>query len=69
MIDRREFLQTGIAGATGFVLSERLGAMQSSAAADDRAAVVAAIKPRHEATVRMLREWIALPSIAAEDLN
>ena len=69
MIDRREFLHAGIAGAAGFVLSEPLSAMQSSAATADRTAVIAAIKPRHEATVRMLREWIALPSIAAEDLN
>ena len=68
MIDRREFLHTSIAGAAGFVLSEPLGSMQSRPAAD-RDAVVAAIKPRHDATVRMLREWIALPSIAAENLN
>ena len=32
-------------------------------------AVVAQITAQHEATVRMMREWIALPSIAAENLN
>ena len=69
MIDRREFLHTSIAGAAGFVLSEPLGAIQSGTTATGRDAVVAALKPRPDATVRMLREWIALPSIAAENLN
>jgi acetylornithine deacetylase/succinyl-diaminopimelate desuccinylase-like protein len=51
------------------VLTGAAGAAQRAAAGAERDAVVAAIKPRHDATVRMLREWIALPSIAAENLN
>jgi acetylornithine deacetylase/succinyl-diaminopimelate desuccinylase-like protein len=69
MIDRRDFLQTTVAGAAGLVLTGPLSAAQRATAGADRDAVVAAIKPRHDATVRMLRDWIAVPSIAAEDLN
>ena len=61
---RRDFLHTGIAGAAGFALSGR-----DALAATDRDAVVAQIAPQHDSTVRMLREWIALPSIAAESRN
>ena len=70
MIDRRGFLHTSLAGAAGLVLIDPLRAAQRVAAGSaDRDAVVAAIKPRHDATVRMLRDWIAQPSIAAENLN
>src|SRR5688572_21156242 len=70
MIDRREFLQSSLAGAAGLVLSDPLlAAQRTTPGTADRDVVVAAIKPRHEATVRMLRDWIAVPSIAAEDLN
>ena len=44
----------------------------SSAAADsaaDRAAIQAEIGKRHDESVKRLQEWIALPSIAAEDRN
>jgi acetylornithine deacetylase/succinyl-diaminopimelate desuccinylase-like protein len=69
MIDRREFLHTSLAGAAGLALTDPLLAAQDGKAAADRDAVIAAIKPRHEATVRALRDWIGLPSIAAENLN
>lgn len=70
MIDRREFLHTTVAGAAGLVLTGPVSAAQrATAGGADRDAVVAGIKPRHDATVRMLRDWIAVPSIAAEDLN
>ena len=70
MIDRREFLHTTMAGAAGLVLTGPVSAAQrATAGRADRDAVIAGIKPRHDATVRMLRDWIALPSIAAEDLN
>jgi acetylornithine deacetylase/succinyl-diaminopimelate desuccinylase-like protein len=36
---------------------------------DDRDAVVAQITARHDLTVKMLQDWIALPSIAAENRN
>src|SRR5262249_6828717 len=38
-------------------------------AATDREAVIAEIAKQHDVTVKMLRDWIALPSIAAENLN
>ncbi len=69
-IDRREFLQTTLTGAAGFALVDPLSAAQSprpAGAAKD--AVIAQIAPRHAATVKMLQDWIALPSIAAENLN
>jgi acetylornithine deacetylase/succinyl-diaminopimelate desuccinylase-like protein len=70
MIDRREFLHTSLAGAAGLVLTDPLLAGQNAKAdGSDRDAVRAAIRPRHDATVQMLRDWIAVPSIAAEDLN
>jgi acetylornithine deacetylase/succinyl-diaminopimelate desuccinylase-like protein len=72
MIDRRGFLQTTLAGAAGLTLTNQVEGMAQAGAvatAADRDAVVARIAPQHERTVQMLREWIALPSIAAEDLN
>src|SRR5438477_5941236 len=38
-------------------------------AATDQEAVVAEIARQHDATVQTLRDWIALPSIAAENRN
>ncbi len=67
MIDRREFLQTTLAGAAAFAVVDRADGAQAGDA--DRAAVVGQIAPRHAATLKMLQDWIALPSIAAENLN
>ena len=72
MIDRREFLHTTLAGAAGLALAHQSDAMALAGggqAAADREAVLARIAPQHEQTVKMLRDWIALPSIAAEDRN
>ena len=69
MIDRRDFLQTTLAGAAGLAFTDPLEAMQGAAGAADRDAVVAEIASRHKSTVRMLQDWIALPSIAAEDVG
>ena len=66
-IDRREFLQTGLTAAAGFTLVNSLAGAQGGDAARD--AVIAQIAPRHAATVKMLQDWIALPSIAAEDIG
>jgi acetylornithine deacetylase/succinyl-diaminopimelate desuccinylase-like protein len=41
----------------------------SAAAAPDMAAVQAEIAKQHDASIARLQEWIALPSIAAENLN
>jgi acetylornithine deacetylase/succinyl-diaminopimelate desuccinylase-like protein len=65
-VSRREFLHGAMAGAAVFSLGDlRI----PFASADDRDKVIAQIAAQHDATVRMLREWIALPSIAAENIN
>ena len=64
-VTRRDFLQTGMAGAAAMAFSGPDGLL----AAGDRDAVVAEIARQHNATVQRLRDWIALPSIAAENLN
>ncbi|HEY0873981.1 MAG TPA: M20/M25/M40 family metallo-hydrolase [Vicinamibacterales bacterium] len=72
MIDRREFLHATLAGAVGLTLTHQLDAMTLAGegqAAAGREAVLARIAPQHQQTVRMLRDWIARPSIAAEDLG
>jgi acetylornithine deacetylase/succinyl-diaminopimelate desuccinylase-like protein len=64
-VTRRDFLQTSMAGAASLAI----GGTAALAAPADRDAVVAHIARQHDATVQMLRDWIALPSIAAENLN
>src|SRR5574338_147079 len=63
-LTRRHFLYTGMAGAAGYALGG-----PSLFAAPDQDDVVAHIARQHETTVQMLRDWIALPSIAAEGRN
>lgn len=63
---RREFLHGAVAGAALLTLG---GRVPRFASARDRQAVLAQVGAQHEATLAMLREWIALPSIAAEDRN
>jgi acetylornithine deacetylase/succinyl-diaminopimelate desuccinylase-like protein len=65
-LTRREFLHGAAASAAVVALGGRGGLGVRS---DDRDAVIARIATQHDATVTMLREWIALPSIAAENLN
>jgi hypothetical protein len=60
---RRDFLQTSAAGAAGLAL----GGSDTLLAQADQSAVVAEIAKQHDAMVQKLREWIALPTIAAED--
>ena len=62
-VTRRDFLHSGMAGAAAFAMTGADGLF----APGDQDAVVARIASQHEATVKMLRDWIALPSIAAED--
>ena len=64
---RREFLSTAAAGAAAFAFA-KLPAMPSLMG-DDKTNVLAQVTAGHDATLAMLREWIALPSIAAENLN
>jgi hypothetical protein len=63
-VTRRDFLQTAACGAASVAIG---GA--TALAATDHEAVVAEIPKLHDAAIRMLREWIALPSIAAENRN
>src|SRR5580698_8335596 len=61
-VTRREFV------AAGAVLAAA-PALALGAAAGDKAAVLAQIPGMHAANVKRLQEWIALPSIAAENRN
>jgi acetylornithine deacetylase/succinyl-diaminopimelate desuccinylase-like protein len=62
-VTRRDFIQTSMAGAAAFAMTGAEGLL----AQGDQDAVIAQIVGQHDATVKMLRDWIALPSIAAED--
>jgi acetylornithine deacetylase/succinyl-diaminopimelate desuccinylase-like protein len=64
-LTRRDFLQTTVAGAAAVAV----GGGDALVAQGGRAAVAAQIKRQHETTVKMLRDWIAVPSIAAEDIG
>ena len=64
-VTRRDFLQTSMAGAAAMAITGPDGLL----APGDEDAVVAEIAKQHDATVQMLRDWIALPSIAAENRN
>ena len=64
-VTRRDFIQTGMAGAAAIAVTGPDGFLSPC----DADAVVAEIARQHDATVQMLRDWIALPSIAAENRN
>ena len=65
-INRRVFLQGAAAGAAALTMGPRAAfALQAA----EKNAVIAQVARQHDATLQMLREWIALPSIAAEGLN
>ncbi len=65
-VNRRDFLHSAMAGAAALSLGDLHLPL---AIASDRDRVIARIAAQHDTTVRILREWIALPSIAAEDLG
>jgi acetylornithine deacetylase/succinyl-diaminopimelate desuccinylase-like protein len=62
-LDRRDFLHGAVTTAAAFALSPRIPIFASSPKDD----VIAKIAGQHEQTVKMLQDWIALPSIAAEN--
>lgn len=64
-VTRRDFLEAGIASAATVAIA---GA-GSLLAQSDQDTVIAQIARQHDTTVKRLREWIALPSIAAENLG
>jgi acetylornithine deacetylase/succinyl-diaminopimelate desuccinylase-like protein len=61
--NRREFMQSALAAATGFSVIPPA----SLFSADGKADVLAQIPKQHDQMVKMLRDWIAVPSIAAEN--
>jgi acetylornithine deacetylase/succinyl-diaminopimelate desuccinylase-like protein len=67
-VSRREFVQGAVAGAAiAATPVTAWGAL--SAGHDDKAAVLAEIPNMHASNVKRLQDWIALPSIAAENRN
>ena len=64
-LNRREFVQKSIVSAVAAALPAALWAADRS----DKAAVLAQIPKMHAQNVKRLQEWIALPSIAAENRN
>ncbi|MEP6885405.1 MAG: M20/M25/M40 family metallo-hydrolase [Gammaproteobacteria bacterium] len=66
-LSRRDFVQGTIAGA---VLAAAPAALATGAGKNsDKAAVLAQIPAMHAENVKRLQDWIALPSIAAENRN
>jgi acetylornithine deacetylase/succinyl-diaminopimelate desuccinylase-like protein len=57
------------AGAVGMAALALMAWIPVRAQAPDREAIQAQVTKRHDTAVKALQEWIALPSIAAEDLN
>jgi acetylornithine deacetylase/succinyl-diaminopimelate desuccinylase-like protein len=51
------------------MLAALVGCSNAFAAAEDSSAIREEITRRHDEAVKRLKDWIALPSIAAEDLN
>jgi acetylornithine deacetylase/succinyl-diaminopimelate desuccinylase-like protein len=64
-LSRRDFVNT----ALGTAVLAALPGTALAAAAAARAAVLAAIPKMHAANIKRLQDWIALPSIAAENRN
>jgi len=63
---RRDFVQTAAAGA---MFATVPSIVRAAAAGDDKAAVLAQVPKQHAANIKRLQDWIALPSIAAENRN
>src|ERR1700685_2023053 len=64
---RRDLLQSALSGAA--LLAVPAAALAAAGADPDKAAVLAQIPQMHAANLRRLQDWIALPSIAAENRN
>jgi acetylornithine deacetylase/succinyl-diaminopimelate desuccinylase-like protein len=67
-LSRREFVQGAVSSA---VVAAVPGAVLAAGAANnpDKATVLAQIPKMHDANLKRLQDWIALPSIAAENRN
>jgi acetylornithine deacetylase/succinyl-diaminopimelate desuccinylase-like protein len=68
IITRRQFMQGAVAAAAAAALPATALAAGPDTDADE-SAVLAQIPKMHAANVKRLQDWIALPSIAAENLN
>ena len=66
-INRREFLHRVAAGGAVLAMGERRAGALFDASQQDT--VIGQIAAQHDATVKMLQDWIAHPSIAAENLG
>jgi acetylornithine deacetylase/succinyl-diaminopimelate desuccinylase-like protein len=68
---RREFVQGAVGAVSGMALAAAPALVSAASVAEDadKAAVLAQIPAMHAANVKRLQDWIALPSIAAEDRN
>ena len=64
-IDRRGFIQGAATTAAMFAV----GARPSLFTASPKDDVIAKIAGQHQQTIKMLQDWIAIPSIAAENRN
>lgn len=64
-INRRDFMHSALVTAAAFAVKPPLSFFSGSSKDD----VLAQIPLQHAQTVKMLRDWIALPSIAAENLG
>jgi acetylornithine deacetylase/succinyl-diaminopimelate desuccinylase-like protein len=65
---RRDFVQGAVSGAA--LAAIPLGVFAAASPDDaDKAAVLSQIPKMHAANIKRLQEWIALPSIAAENRN
>ena len=62
-INRRDFVQRAAMTAAAFAVTPSLSLLPGSSKDD----VLAQIPKQHDAMVKLLRDWIAIPSIAAEN--
>lgn len=66
---RRQFLQGALASMATLALAPGAAAVALASSASNREAVLQAVSGQHDATVKLIQDWIALPSVAAENRN
>src|ERR1700690_546543 len=67
--NRREFIHGALAGAAFAAMPISAFSADNSAGDPDLQAVLSQIPKMHDENVKRLQDWIALPSIAAENRN
>ena len=65
-LSRRDFVHCAMSSA---VLAAAPSLVMAAAASADKSAVLAQIPQQHAGNIKRLQDWIALPSIAAENRN